>query len=134
METCMTVDLRVGGRPTGLNRLVLATRNSCRGIANCYRNESAFRQEVWAASLLIPGGLWLGQSGVERVLLVGAVLLLMLVEIVNSGIEAVVDRISTEHHPLSGYAKDLGSAAVFFALLLLFSTWTLILWDRFLQD
>jgi diacylglycerol kinase (ATP) len=126
----MTVELREGGRPTGLNRLVLATRNSLRGIANCYRNESAFRQEVWAACVLIPAGLWLGRTGVERLLLVGAVLLLMLVEIVNSAIEAVVDRVSTDRHPLSGYAKDLGSAAVFFALLLLFSTWMLVLWDR----
>ncbi|MDH4115393.1 MAG: diacylglycerol kinase [Burkholderiaceae bacterium] len=126
----MTVELREGGRPTGLNRLVLATQNSLRGIANCYRNESAFRQEVWAACVLIPAGLWLGRTGVERLLLVGAVLLLMLVEIVNSAIEAVVDRVSTDRHPLSGYAKDLGSAAVFFALLLLFSTWMLVLWDR----
>ena len=127
----MTVELRGGGRPTGLNRLALATQNSMRGIADCYRNESAFRQEVWAACVLLPAALWLGQTGVERALLVGAVLLLLLVEIVNSAFEAVVDRISTERHPLSGYAKDLGSAAVFCALLLLFSTWALILWDRF---
>jgi diacylglycerol kinase (ATP) len=80
--------------------------------------------------VLIPAGLWLGESGIERLLLVGSVLLLMLVEILNSALEAVVDRISTDRHPLSGYAKDLGSAAVFFALLLLFSTWTLVLWDR----
>jgi diacylglycerol kinase (ATP) len=126
----MSAELRSGGRPTGLNRLVLATQNSCRGIANCYRNESAFRQEVWAACVLIPAGLWLGQTGIERLLLVGSVLLLMLVEILNSAVEALVDRISTDQHPLSGYAKDLGSAAVFFALLLLFSTWSLVLWDR----
>jgi diacylglycerol kinase (ATP) len=126
----VTVDLREGGRPTGLNRLVLATQNSFRGIANCYRNESAFRQEVWAACVLVPAGLWLGQTGIERLLLVGAVLLLMLVEILNSAVEAIVDRLSTERHPLSGYAKDLGSAAVFFALVLLFSTWALVLWDR----
>jgi diacylglycerol kinase (ATP) len=126
----MNEGLREGGRPTGLGRLVLATQNSFRGIANCYRNESAFRQEVWAACVLVPAGLWLGQSGMERLLLVGAVLLLMLVEILNSAIEAMVDRVSTERHPLSGYAKDLGSAAVFFALLLLFLTWTLLLWPR----
>jgi diacylglycerol kinase (ATP) len=126
----MTVELRSGGRPTGLNRLVLATQNSFKGIAHCYRNEAAFRQETWAACALIPLGLWLGQTGVERLLLVGAVLLLMLVEILNSAIEAVVDRISTERHPLSGYAKDLGSAAVFFALVLLSSTWILILWPH----
>ena len=126
----MSLQLREGGRPIGLNRLVLATQNSFRGIANCYRNESAFRQEVWAAFVLIPAGLWLGQTGIERMLLVGAVLLLMLVELLNSAVEVLVDRISTERHPLSGYAKDLGSAAVFFALVLLFSTWALILWDR----
>jgi diacylglycerol kinase (ATP) len=126
----MSEALREGGRPTGLNRLVLATQNSLRGIANCYRNESAFRQEVWAACVLVPAGLWLGQTGIERLLLVGAVLLLMLVEILNSAVEAIVDRLSTERHPLSGYAKDLGSAAVFFALVLLFSTWALVLWDR----
>ena len=127
----MTTGLRSDGRPTGLNRVVLATRNSLRGMAHCYRNEAAFRQEVWAACILVPAGLWLGQTGVERLLLVGSVFLLLLVEIVNSAIEAVVDRISTERHPLSGYAKDLGSAAVFFALVLLFSTWALVLWDRF---
>ena len=121
---------REGGRPTGLTRLVLATQNSFRGIANCYRNESAFRQETWVASVLVPAGLWLGHTGIERSLLVGAVLLLMLVEILNSAVEAVVDRLSTERHPLSGYAKDLGSAAVFFALVLLFSTWALVLWGR----
>ena len=126
----MSAELREGGRPTGLNRLVLATLNSFRGIANCYRNESAFRQEVWAACILVPAGLWLGQTGIERLLLVGAVLLLMLVELLNSAVEVLVDRISTERHPLSGYAKDLGSAAVFFALVLLFSTWALVLWDR----
>ena len=76
------------------------------------------------------GGALLGQTGIERLLLVGAVLLLMLVEMLNSAVEVLVDRISTERHPLSGYAKDLGSAAAFFALVLLFSTWTLVLWDR----
>jgi diacylglycerol kinase (ATP) len=132
VEGGMNEVMREGGRPTGLNRLVLATQNSLRGIANCYRNESAFRQEVWAAGVLVPTGLWLGQTGIERLLLVGSVLLLMLVELLNSAVEVLVDRISTERHPLSGYAKDLGSAAVFFALLLLFSTWALVLWDRLL--
>jgi diacylglycerol kinase (ATP) len=127
----MSAELRSGGRPTGFNRLVLATQNSLRGIVNCYRNESAFRQEVWAACVLIPTGLWLGETGIERLLLAGSVLLLMLVEILNSAVEAIVDRISAERHPLSGYAKDLGSAAVFFALVLLFSTWILLLWPRF---
>ncbi len=126
----MTAELREGGRPSGLNRLVLATQNSFRGIANCYRNESAFRQEVWAACVLVPAGLWLGQTGIERVLLVGARAAAHARRIAELAVEVLVDRISTERHPLSGYAKDLGSAAVFFALVLLFSTWALVLWDR----
>ncbi len=127
----MTGDLREGVRPSGLSRLWLATLNSRRGFLQCYRSEAAFRQEFWLACLLLPAGLWLGQSGVERALLVGSVILLLIVELLNTGIEVVVDRIGVERHPLSGFAKDVGSAAVLFGLLLLFSTWALILWDRF---
>jgi diacylglycerol kinase (ATP) len=126
----MTEELRESGRPTGLTRLWLATMNSRRGIQQCYRSEAAFRQEVWLACVLVPAGLWLGQNGVERVLLVGSVLLLIVIELLNTGIEVVVDRIGVERHPLSGFAKDVGSAAVFFGLVLLFSTWALIFWDR----
>jgi diacylglycerol kinase (ATP) len=126
----MSADLRAGGRPRGLTRLWLATANSMRGLRQCYRSEAAFRQEVWLACVLLPGGLWLGQNGVERALLVGSVLLLLVIELLNTGIEVVVDRIGVERHPLSGFAKDVGSAAVFFGLVLLFSTWGLILWDR----
>jgi len=126
----MTEELREGGRPTGLTRLWLATMNSRRGIQQCYQSEAAFRQEVWLACVLIPAGLWLGENGVERVLLVGSVIILLIVELLNTGIEVVVDRIGVERHPLSGFAKDVGSAAVFFGLVLLFSTWALILWDR----
>ena len=127
----MTEELREGGRPTGLTRLWLATLNSRRGFLQCYRSEAAFRQEVWLACLLLPAGLWLGQNAVERALLVGSVIILLIVELLNTGIEVVVDRIGVERHPLSGFAKDVGSAAVFFGLVLLFSTWALILWDRF---
>jgi diacylglycerol kinase (ATP) len=127
----MTVELREGVRPKGLVRLWLATLNSRRGLVQCYRSEAAFRQEVWLACLLVPAGLWLGQSAVERVLLLGSVLALLIVELLNTGIEVVVDRIGVERHPLSGFAKDVGSAAVLCALLLLFLTWSLILWDRF---
>jgi diacylglycerol kinase (ATP) len=126
----MSADLRAGGRPRGLTRLLLATANSMRGLRQCYRSEAAFRQEVWLACVLLPGGLWLGQNGVERALLVGSVLLLLVIELLNTGIEVVVDRIGVERHPLSGFAKDVGSAAVFFGLVLLFSTWGLVLWDR----
>jgi diacylglycerol kinase (ATP) len=126
----MTEELRAGVRPKGLIRLWLATLNSRRGLVQCYRSEAAFRQEVWLATVLVPSGLWLGQTAVERVLLVGSVLALLIVELLNTGIEVVVDRIGVERHPLSGFAKDVGSAAVLCALLLLSATWGLILFDR----
>jgi diacylglycerol kinase (ATP) len=127
----MTRVLREGNRPKGLTRLWLATLNSRRGFQQCYRSEAAFRQEVWLACLLLPTGLWLGQDGVERALLVGSVIVLLIVELLNTGIEVVVDRIGVERHHLSGFAKDVGSAAVFFGLVLLVAPWALILWDRF---
>jgi len=122
--------LRDGPRPAGAARLWLATLNSLRGLRHCYHSEAAFRQEVWAACVLIPLALWLGRTGVERVLLVGSVLFVMIVELLNTGIEVVVDRISHERHHLSGFAKDLGSSAVLLALLLAAMTWALTLSDR----
>jgi diacylglycerol kinase (ATP) len=124
--------LRDGPRPAGAPRLWLATLNSLRGLRHCYHSEAAFRQEVWAACVLIPLALWLGRTGVERVLLVGSVLFVMIVELLNTGIEVVVDRISHERHHLSGFAKDLGSSAVLLALLLAVITWALALSDRVL--
>jgi diacylglycerol kinase (ATP) len=122
--------MREGVRPSGLARLWQATLNSLRGLALCYRSEAAFRQEAWLALVLVPAGLWLGQNGVERVLLVGSLLLLMIVELLNTAVEVVVDRIGLERHPLSGFAKDVGSAAVLFALVLVGGTWLLVLWDH----
>ena len=110
----------------GFQRLLNATRYSMKGFAAAYRHEAAFREEVMLAAVLIPAALLLGLSAVETVLLIGSVLLLMLVEILNSGLEAVVDRIGPEIHPLSGRAKDLGSAAVFIAIVILCLTWGLI--------
>ena len=110
----------------GFQRLLNATRYSMKGFAAAYRHEAAFREEVMLAIVLIPAALLLGVSAVETVLLIGSVLLLMLVEILNSGLEAVVDRIGPEIHPLSGRAKDLGSAAVFIAIVILCLTWGLI--------
>ena len=124
--------LRDGPRPAGAARLWLATLNSLRGLRHCYHSEAAFRQEVWAACVLIPLAIWLGRTGVERVLLVGSVLFVMIVELLNTGIEVVVDRISHERHHLSGFAKDLGSSAVLLALLLAVITWALALSDRVL--
>jgi len=123
--------LREGPRPTGATRLWLATVNSARGLKHCYRSEAAFRQEVWSASVLVPLALWLGRTGIERALLAGSVLFLLIVELLNTAVEVVVDRIGLERHQLSGFAKDLGSCAVLFALLLVGLTWALVLWDRF---
>ncbi len=122
--------LRDGPRPDGAARLWLATLNSLRGLKHCYYSEAAFRQEVWAASVLVPLALWLGRTGVERALLVGSLLIVMIVELLNTGIEVVVDRIGHERHHLSGFAKDLGSSAVLLTLLLAVITWGLVLLDR----
>ena len=122
--------LRDGPRPAGATRLWLATLNSLRGLKHCYHSEAAFRQEVWAALVLVPAALCLGQTAVERTLLAGSVLVVMIVELINTGIEVVVDRISPERHHLSGFAKDLGSSAVLLTLLLAGMTWTFVLSDR----
>ena len=95
-----------------------------------YRNESAFRQEVSLALLMVPAALWLGTSWAERSLLIAAVLLVLIVELLNSGIEAVVDRVSFELHDLSKRAKDYGSAAVALSLLLCTGIWAAALWAR----
>jgi diacylglycerol kinase (ATP) len=123
--------LREGPRPTGLARLWFATLNSFRGLKHCYQSEAAFRQEVWAACVLLPAALWMGRTGVERTLLAGSVLLVMIVELLNTAVEVVVDRIGLERHTLSGFAKDLGSSAVLFALILAGLTWVLVIADRF---
>ena len=100
------------------------------GIGAAVRHESAFRQELLLAVVMLPAALWLGRSWVEGVLLAGTVLLVLIVELLNSGIEAVVDRVSYEHHELSKRAKDYGSAAVLLSLLLCGGTWGTLLWQR----
>ena len=112
---------------TGLTRIIKAFGYSGKGFAACYRNEAAFRQEVAATIVLVPLGLWLGESGPERALLVGSWLLVLVVELLNSGIEAIVDRIGPEHHELSGRAKDIGSATVLLTILIAALTWGLVL-------
>ena len=114
-------------KPTGVTRLLRAAGASARGITGAFRDEAAFRQELAAAVAVIPLGLWLGQGGVEKALLVAPMLLVLVVELLNSAIEATVDRVGLEHHELSGLAKDLGSAAVLFAFLLLVVVWVLVL-------
>jgi len=112
---------------SGLNRIVKATKFSCQGFKAAFANEAAFRQEVFLAIILIPLGLYLGNSGVERGLLISVVLLVLIIELINSGIEAIVDRVGTEHHELSGRAKDVGSAAVLLALVNGVIVWGLVL-------
>jgi diacylglycerol kinase (ATP) len=107
------------------------SRYSYEGLAAAFRNEDAFRQEVFAACVLIPLALWLGNSGTERALMSCSVFLVLIVELLNSSLEATVDRISLEHHPLAKRAKDIGSAAVMIALTNALLVWALILVQRF---
>ena len=117
-------------KPRGATRLVRALGASIRGLRGAFREEAAFRQELAFAAIVIPLALWLGHSGVERALLIGPVLLILVVELVNSAIEATVDRIGFERHALAGLAKDIGSAAVFTSFLLLGTVWALVLLGR----
>lgn len=114
-------------KTTGPVRLSRAFGSTFRGFAAAWREEEAFRQECLLALLVVPLGLWLGDDGVERALLVGPMFGILVVELLNSAVEATVDRIGTERHPLSGIAKELGSAAVFVAFLLLVLNWLLVL-------
>ena len=111
----------------GLMRIVKATQYSWQGIRAAYRHEEAFRQESWLCLVLLPLGFYLGDGGVEKALLVATVLLIPIVEILNSAIEAVVDRFGNEMHELSGRAKDMGSAAVALSIGLLVVVWLLVL-------
>jgi diacylglycerol kinase (ATP) len=112
---------------TGFTRLVNALGYSVDGFSAAYRHEDAFRQETWLALILIPLALFLPASGIGKALMVGSVLLVLMVELINSAIEAVVDRVSLEHHRLAKRAKDIGSAAVLLALVNVVVTWGLVL-------
>ena len=114
-------------KSTGPVRLSRAFGSTFRGFAAAWREEEAFRQECLLAAVVVPLGLWLGASGIERALLVGPMFLVLANELVNSAIEATVDRIGVERHPLSAIAKELGSAAVFVAFALLALNWVLVL-------
>lgn len=112
---------------TGAKRVLLATLYSWRGMKAAFRKEEAFRQESILAMVLIPLAVYLGDTGVDIALMIGSVILVLIVEILNSAIEAVVDRISFERHKLSGRAKDMGSAAVFLSISNLILVWVLVL-------
>ena len=116
-------------KPTGLTRLLNAFGNTYRGLVGAWREEAAFRQECALAVVLVPLGFWLADNGIERVLLVGPVIFVLVVELLNSAIEAAIDRIGEERHALSGLAKDMGSAAVFGSFLLLAFSWAMVLID-----
>jgi diacylglycerol kinase (ATP) len=121
------------GKPgnTGLRRIINATFFSMAGFRAAWRDEAAFRQELLLCVVLIPSAFWLGRTAVERSLLIGSCLIVLIVELLNTGIENVVDRFGGEIHRLSGQAKDLGSAAVFTSLMLTLVIWSLIAWERF---
>ena len=108
-------------------RIIRAAGYSMKGLKSAYINEAAFRQEVWLSFFLIPLGFILGDGVIEKVLLVCSVLLVLAMELLNSAVEAVVDRIGSEYHELSGRAKDIGSAAVFMTMVIFGITWSLIL-------
>ena len=106
------------GNGTGFLRAIKALRCSLLGFKAAFKNESAFRQELALSIFFIPYGMWIGEDGTQKILLIALVVLVLIVELLNSAIEAIVDRVGLEHHELSGRAKDLGSAAVFLSLVL----------------
>ena len=128
----MEADSAAVGRykPRGILRVMRALGASANGLVGAFREEAAFRQELALAALVIPLALWLGHSGVERALLIAPMLLVLIVELLNSAIEATVDRIGFERHKLAGLAKDIGSAAVFVSFVLLVAVWLLVLVGR----
>jgi diacylglycerol kinase (ATP) len=114
----------------GIRRLVNAHVCSMKGLRATFKHEEAFRLEVYLLIVLVPLGFWLGNDGVERALLVGPLLIVLVVELLNSAIESVVDRISDEQHILSGRAKDQGSAAVLVAVAMAALCWGLVLMNH----
>jgi diacylglycerol kinase (ATP) len=121
-----------GHLPRGPRRILMATRWSLQGLRFAWLYESSFRLEVYLFVVLGPLGLWLGETAIERVLLVGSGLLVLSVELLNSAVEAVIERYGAEHHELAGRAKDMGSAAVFVMMINVVMTWALILGPRYL--
>jgi len=118
-------------RPRGLNGVFKAARWSWQGLKAAWRHESSFRTEVYLCVVLAPLALWLGQSAVERALLIGSCLMVLAAELLNSAIEAVIDRYGNEWHELAGRAKDMGSAAVFVLMMNVLLVWGVIVWPQF---
>ena len=122
----------IGNLPRGPARVFKAAVWSWQGLCAAWKHESSFRLEVYLFVVLAPLALWLGQTPVERALLIGAMLLVMAMELANSAIEAVIERYGSEFHVLAGRAKDMGSAAVFVLMMNVLLCWGLILVPRFL--
>ncbi len=120
-----------GVKATGLRRIINAAGYSWCGLKTAWKGEAAFRQELFLLVVLLPLACVLGENGVEWALLIGVCLIVLMTELLNSAIEAVVDRIGPEHHPLAGAAKDIGSAAVLIALMLVVLVWGLVLFDHY---
>jgi diacylglycerol kinase (ATP) len=120
----------VGHLPRGPGRILKATVWSMQGLRAAWLHESSFRLEVYLFVVLAPLGAWLGGSGLERALLIGSMLLVLAVELLNSAIEAVIERYGAEHHELAGRAKDMGSAAVFVLMMNVLLCWALVLAPR----
>lgn len=116
---------------TGITRIINAFGYSMQGIRAAIAHESAFRQEALLFVVLLPAALLLGDGWLQYILLIGSLLLVLIVELLNSAVEAVVDRIGDEHHELAGRAKDMGSAAVFISLANVVFIWAIIAWNRF---
>ena len=121
-----------GHLPRGPGRILKATRWSLQGLAAAWLHESSFRLEVYLFVVLAPLALWLGADGIERALLVAPMLLVMAAELLNSAVEAVIERYGAEHHELAGRAKDMGSAAVFVLMMNVLAVWGLVLGPRLL--
>ncbi|PHM60744.1 diacylglycerol kinase [Xenorhabdus stockiae] len=121
----------MANQSTGLTRIIKAAGYSVKGIKAAWKNEAAFRQEVVLAILAIIVAFSFDFGMFERLFLISSIMLVLIVEMLNSAIEAVVDRIGSEYHELSGRAKDMGSAAVFLAMILALFTWVIIIWSYF---
>ncbi|WP_145558890.1 diacylglycerol kinase [Yersinia mollaretii] len=121
----------MANQSTGLTRIYKAAGYSAKGLSAAWKNEAAFRQETVVAIMAIILAFWLDIGAITRILLIGSVVLVIIIEVINSAIEAVVDRIGSEFHELSGRAKDMGSAAVFLAVLLAIFVWITALWHHF---
>jgi len=119
---------------TGLRRIINAFGYSMKGLRAAFKYESAFRQETALLIILLPLAILLGQTVVDYSILIGSLLLVMVVELLNSALEAVVDRVSDEHHMLAGRAKDMGSAAVFIALLNVIVIWSMYGYQFFMNQ